>query len=59
MSRADVAEAIVAGSDSESHIEKIRECADAAFDHVFLHRTGPRQTEFVDFAERAILPESE
>ncbi len=51
-----VAESIVCGPDPERHIAKLREYADAGFDHVYVHQVGPNQEGFLRFYEREILP---
>jgi G6PDH family F420-dependent oxidoreductase len=52
-----VAESVVCGPDRARHLDKIREYADAGFDHVYVHQVGPDQAAFFDFYEREILPE--
>jgi coenzyme F420-dependent glucose-6-phosphate dehydrogenase len=56
VSEDDVAEAIVCGPDAERHLARIREFADAGFDHVYVHQVGPDQEGFFRFYEREILP---
>ncbi|MFL6277098.1 MAG: TIGR03557 family F420-dependent LLM class oxidoreductase [Blastocatellia bacterium] len=52
----DVAKAITCGPDAERHLEKIREFADAGFDHVYVHQVGPDQQGFRKFYEEEIIP---
>jgi G6PDH family F420-dependent oxidoreductase len=56
VSEDDVAEAVVCGPDAEQHVAKIREFADAGFDHVYVHQVGPDQEPFFSFYEREVLP---
>lgn len=56
VSKEDVAEVVVCGSDPEAHIEGIREYVDAGFDHVAVHNIGSNQAEFVEFYEEEVLP---
>jgi coenzyme F420-dependent glucose-6-phosphate dehydrogenase len=51
-----VAESIVCGPDAERHLAKIREYADAGFDHVCVHQVGADQEGFLRFYAREILP---
>jgi G6PDH family F420-dependent oxidoreductase len=53
----DVAEKVICGSDPDRHLEKIKEFADAGFDHVYVHQVGPDQDSFFRFYEQAVLPE--
>jgi hypothetical protein len=46
----------VCGPDPERHRAKIREFADAGFDHVYVHQVGPDQEAFLGFYEREVLP---
>lgn len=52
----DIAEAVVCGPDPQPYLDRIREFADAGFDHVYLHQVGPDQEGFFEFAKREILP---
>lgn len=56
VSKDDVAKAITAGPKPEPSLEEIEKYVDAGFDRVYLHQTGPRQEEFIDFAERELVP---
>jgi G6PDH family F420-dependent oxidoreductase len=56
VTEADVAESVVCGPDPERHRAKIREFADAGFDHVYVHQVGPDQEAFLAFYEREVLP---
>jgi coenzyme F420-dependent glucose-6-phosphate dehydrogenase len=58
VSEDDVAEAVVCGPDPDAHLEKIREFAEAGFDHVYVHQVGPDQEGFFDFYSREILSEA-
>jgi len=51
-----VAERVVCGPDPDEHLEKIREFADAGFDHVAVHQVGPDQEGFFRFYSEKILP---
>ena len=52
----DVAEKVVCGPDPERHIAKIREYADAGFDHVYVHQIGADQEGFFGFYAEQVLP---
>jgi coenzyme F420-dependent glucose-6-phosphate dehydrogenase len=52
----DVAESVVCSADVELHLEKIKEFADAGFDHVYVHQVGPDQEAFFGLYERELLP---
>jgi G6PDH family F420-dependent oxidoreductase len=52
----DVAEKVVCGPDPERHIAKIREYADAGFDHVYVHQIGADQDGFFRFYAEEVLP---
>jgi G6PDH family F420-dependent oxidoreductase len=56
VSEDDVAEMVVCGPDPDAHLEKIREFAEAGFDHVYVHQVGPDQEGFLDFYAREFLP---
>jgi G6PDH family F420-dependent oxidoreductase len=56
VTEADVAESVVCGPDPDRHRAKIREFADAGFDHVYVHQVGPDQEAFLAFYEREVLP---
>jgi coenzyme F420-dependent glucose-6-phosphate dehydrogenase len=51
-----VAERVVCGPDPERHLDKIREFADAGFDHVAVHQVGGDQEGFFRFYSESILP---
>jgi coenzyme F420-dependent glucose-6-phosphate dehydrogenase len=51
-----ITDAFVCGPDPEKHIAKLREWADAGFDHVFIQHAGPDQEGFFRFYEREVLP---
>jgi len=52
----NVAEHVVCGPDPERHLEKIREFAEAGFDHVAVHQVGAEQEGFFRFYSESILP---
>jgi coenzyme F420-dependent glucose-6-phosphate dehydrogenase len=52
----DVAEVIVCGPDPERHLEAIRACGEAGYDHVHVYQVGEDQEGFFRFYEREILP---
>jgi coenzyme F420-dependent glucose-6-phosphate dehydrogenase len=52
----DVAELVVCGPDAERHRAKIREYADAGFDHVYVHQVGSDQDGFFRFYAEEVLP---
>lgn len=56
VSKDDIAELVVCGSDPDEHIEAIQEYIDAGFDHVTIHQIGPNQAEFMEFYEDEVLP---
>jgi len=47
---------VTCGPDPEKHMAAIRECAQAGYDHVFVHQVGPDQEGFLRFYARAIVP---
>jgi G6PDH family F420-dependent oxidoreductase len=52
----DVADKVVCGPDPDRHIAKIREYADAGFDHVYVHQIGADQDGFFRFYSEQVLP---
>jgi G6PDH family F420-dependent oxidoreductase len=42
--------------DPEPHVEKLREFADAGYDHVIVQQAGPEQDRFIDFFSSQVLP---
>jgi coenzyme F420-dependent glucose-6-phosphate dehydrogenase len=52
----DVAESVVCGPDVGRHLARIREYADAGYDHVYVHQVGPNQEGFFSFYERELHP---
>ena len=52
----DVAEVIVCGPDPERHLQAIRKCGEAGYDHVHVYQVGSDQEGFFRFYEREILP---
>jgi G6PDH family F420-dependent oxidoreductase len=51
----DVAKKIVCGPDPKAIVEKVGGFVHAGFDHVFIHQVGPRQEEFLEFANKELL----
>jgi hypothetical protein len=51
-----MAGAVVCGPDPERHLEGIRKCVEAGFDHVHVDQVGPDQEGFFRFYETEILP---
>ena len=47
---------MVCGPEAEAHIARIREYADAGYDHVVIHQIGPDQRGFFGFYEQQVLP---
>jgi G6PDH family F420-dependent oxidoreductase len=52
----DLAQQLVCGPDPERHVARIRQFADAGFDHVYVHQVGPDQDGFFRFYAREVLP---
>lgn len=50
-----MAEKVVCGADADRFVEAVKEFTDAGYDHVYYHQIGPRQEEFIEFAERELL----
>jgi coenzyme F420-dependent glucose-6-phosphate dehydrogenase len=55
LTREQVAEQVVCGSDPGPHREKIEEFADAGFDRVYVHQVGSDQEAFMRLYEREVL----
>jgi hypothetical protein len=53
---AAIAKEIVCGPDPERLVASVTEYFDAGYDHVYFHQVGPNQHEFIEFAERELLP---
>jgi G6PDH family F420-dependent oxidoreductase len=51
-----VAKVVVCSQDPGAHLQRIQEYADAGFDHVYVHQTGPDQERFFSFYQSKILP---
>ncbi|HUP32460.1 MAG TPA: TIGR03557 family F420-dependent LLM class oxidoreductase [Gaiellaceae bacterium] len=51
-----VCERVVCGADADAHVAKIKEFADAGFDHVHVHQVGADQETFFRFYEHEVLP---
>jgi G6PDH family F420-dependent oxidoreductase len=56
VSEEQVAEHVVCGADVDAHLARIKEYADAGFDHVHVHQVGDDQETFFRFYEREVLP---
>jgi coenzyme F420-dependent glucose-6-phosphate dehydrogenase len=56
LSEQDVAGQILCGPDPQAHIQRIREFAEAGYDHVYVHQVGPEQEGFFEFYEREVMP---
>jgi G6PDH family F420-dependent oxidoreductase len=52
----DMADAIAAGPDVETHLAQIRKYIDAGFDHIALTAPGPDQAGFLRFFEQELRP---
>lgn len=50
------ADSILTDPDPETHVETIREFADAGYDHVYVHQIGPDQASLFEFYEDEVLP---
>jgi G6PDH family F420-dependent oxidoreductase len=55
LTREQVAEQVVCGSDPGPHREKIEEFADAGFERVYVHQVGGDQEAFMRLYEREVL----
>ena len=53
----DVAETVVCEQDAGVHLDKIKEFANAGFDHVYVHQVGTDQQRFFELYEKEVLPE--
>jgi hypothetical protein len=56
VSAEDVAAQISCGADVEEHVEAIRPFIDAGFTEVALVQIGSEQSDFIDWAQRELLP---
>jgi G6PDH family F420-dependent oxidoreductase len=52
----DVAEKVVCGPEVDRYVKKVREYAEAGYDHVWFHQIGPDQEGFFRFYERELSP---
>ncbi len=52
-----VCDNVLCEADPEKHLAKIKEFADAGFDHVHVHQVGADQELFFRFYERDVLPQ--
>ena len=53
----DVAKNTLCSPDPEKFIKEIKIRIDAGFDHIYFQQIGLRQSEFIEFCEKEILPE--
>ena len=51
-----IGQSIVCGPDPAKYHEQIQQFVDAGFTHLYIHQVGPNQKEFIDFAQRELLP---
>jgi G6PDH family F420-dependent oxidoreductase len=56
VSEDDVAEKVVCGPEADRYLNKVREYAEAGYDHVWFHQIGPDQEGFFKFFEKQIKP---
>jgi coenzyme F420-dependent glucose-6-phosphate dehydrogenase len=54
---ADLARAVVTGTDLGRHAEHIAECLALGFDRVLLHNVGTNQREFIEAFGAKVLPQ--
>jgi coenzyme F420-dependent glucose-6-phosphate dehydrogenase len=52
-----VAESVICGPQPRRYLEAIEQAGRAGYTHVCVHQIGPEQAGFIQFCERAILPE--
>jgi G6PDH family F420-dependent oxidoreductase len=52
----EIANSVVCGPDPAPFLEAAKEFVDAGYTHVYFHQVGPEQEQFIDFAERELLP---
>lgn len=52
----DVGEKVVCGPDAERHLARIRDYAQAGYDHIWIHQVGPDQEGFFEFYGQEVLP---
>lgn len=50
----EIAESIICGPDPQPYIAKVKEFADAGFDHIYFHQVGHDQAGFFRFFEREL-----
>jgi G6PDH family F420-dependent oxidoreductase len=55
----DVCKRVVCGADPDAHVTKVKEFAEAGFDHVHVHQVGADQEAFFRLYERELLPRCE
>ena len=53
----DVAKNTLCSPDPEKFIKEVKMRIDAGFDHIYFQQIGLKQTEFIEFCEKEILPE--
>jgi coenzyme F420-dependent glucose-6-phosphate dehydrogenase len=56
VSQDDVGDKVVCGPDAERHLARIREYAQAGYDHIWIHQVGPDQEGFFEFYGQEVLP---
>ena len=52
----EACERVLCVADPDAHVSKLKEFADAGFDHVHVHQVGADQETFFRFYEREVLP---
>ena len=55
MGEGHVCERVICSAEADAHIDKIKEFANAGFDHVHVHQVGADQETFFRFYEREVL----
>ena len=58
MGEGHVCERVICSAEADAHIDKIKEFANAGFDHVHVHQVGADQETFFRFYEREVLPQA-
>jgi coenzyme F420-dependent glucose-6-phosphate dehydrogenase len=53
----DMAKNTVCSPDPQDHINKIKKSVDAGFDQICIQQIGLKQSEFIEFCKKEILPE--
>src|SRR5579884_1401541 len=52
----DATKTVPVGADKEAILKSIKQYEDAGFTHVYIHNVGPNQLEFIEFAQKELLP---